>query len=117
MSTRVDILGPIYGLWCGVIIQAVVDIGSEKKINKIKRKPKQNQRDRDVLQQLEEARLQAIHWFCGDEVIPGSFTWICDQCDLDERKIRELALSREGRRQLLNRKFSVLQEGEDGGGT
>jgi len=72
-------------LWASVISQAICDIDVRG--------------DR-------QSRTDAIRWINSEKGTPQSFIWICDMLDLDAGKIRMLAISRQGRKQLTGKLFS-----------
>jgi len=69
-------------LWCAVIIEAIRDLG-----------------DRHL-----STREAAKRWILSDAMGVGSFGWICSNLDLDETKIRNMSLTRHGRKLLLKNK-------------
>lgn len=69
------------GLWASVLLQAIRDIDSNE----------------------ENERQPAITYINSNSQCSGSFEWVCEMLDLDTERIRMMALSRAGRRQLLGR--------------
>jgi hypothetical protein len=45
----------------------------------------------------------AKRWIFGDGETAGSFIWICDMLDLDYNRLQMACMSREGRKELLQR--------------
>ena len=72
-------------LWASVISQAICDIDVRG--------------DR-------QSRVDAIRWINSEQSAPQSFVWVCDMLDLDSGKIRMMAMSRQGRKQLTGKLFS-----------
>lgn len=92
-------IGPIVGLWCAVIIRAICDIEEGHKIagkQPKKKRPRGHYSTEDYKQFCEGA----ADWLYSDSMEPASFLWICEMCDLDARKIREMSYTREGRKRL-----------------
>jgi hypothetical protein len=78
-------------LWCAVIIEAIRDLG-DKHLS---------------------IRAAAKHWILSDVMEIGSFAWICSHLDLDETKIRNMSLTRHGRKLLLKNKAKPEVESYD----
>ncbi len=57
----------------GILIQAFRDIVSAKKGSK----------------ESAAWRQDALEWFLGDEIYPGSFIWVCDVLHIDAMRLRE----------------------------
>ena len=93
-------------LWCSVILQAVSDIetGRRDRFRFWKSLQKSGLKltfDQWLPTNKIDFTAGALEWIVSDEDRPGSFVWICDQVDLDRHKLRDLALSPEGRKALL----------------
>lgn len=91
---------PYIRLWCNVIIQAIADIEEQCKQRYLKAKC---EKSRGTVQYRVMVQLtnEATEWIESTANHIGSFEWICDHCDLDREKIRDLSRSREGRKTLL----------------
>lgn len=70
---------PCTALWAAVLVTAIHDLDDK----------------------VEWARTR--NWLYDDSEEIGSFAWICDVLDLDANKIQIACLSREGRKELLQR--------------
>lgn len=78
-------------LWCAVIIEAIRDLG-----------------DRNL-----STREAAKRWILSDVMDIGSFAWICSHLDLAETKIRNMSLTRHGRKLLLKNRAKPEVESYD----
>ena len=86
-DTSAPIDNSIRALWSAVIVQAITDL--ELRENK---KTKANNT------YLREA---ALRWVTSNKKGGGSMFWICEQLDLDYRRLQMLALTREGRKKIF----------------
>jgi len=100
-------INPVQRLWCAVILQAVVDMESGAKIKRAEQSAKSNIRSKFALKDLIVIRQDAFNWAFDHKVYPGSFVWICDMCELDQRKILNLIQTKQGRKALL---FGLIKE-------
>ena len=87
-------------LWCAVIIQAIADIELEERSKQSifearKRARAKRQRMPDYLP------TPASDWMDSESVLPRSFLWICDVCDLDAHKLRKMSQTIDGRRRFI----------------
>lgn len=104
---------PFIRLWCAVILQAVVDIEGPKRIAHFGKKGKIKTHERNHYKALELKFhcITAQEWIEDTACKRTSFQWICDQCDLDAKKIRSLTRTKEGRKKLLQ--LVKPKEGQD----
>ena len=100
-------INPVHRLWCAVILQAVCDMENGAKIKRAMASAKKNIRSKYAVQDLVAIRKDAFHWAFDNKVYPGSFVWICDMCELDEKKILNMIQTKQGRKALL---FGLIKE-------
>lgn len=110
--------GRLMRLWCAVILQAVYDIEEGHKIKyiilKAKKARKELPRMKYTPEEIADFTNGAERWFDCEDTHVGSFQWICEMCDLDAKKIREMTRTLEGRTQLIraNKRLSKNREEE-----
>lgn len=92
---------PYIRFWSHVIIQAIKDIDEQGKKRYMRMKACQKSHDSIEYKILTQMTSEAVEWIESDAVHQGSFVWICDHCDLDRYKLREMSRSRDGRKRLL----------------
>lgn len=105
-------------LWCSVILQAVADIETGRRERYYHYKDLKKAGLQETFESFcSTTKLDFTHgafkWLMSDEDRRGSFVWICDQVDLDRRKIRDMALSVEGRKTLLKASLRADTEVEN----
>ena len=94
-------MGAYKRLWCAVILQAVADIDIQMKDRYIRLKKSKASRESMPYKLMTLMTNEATEWIESTSTKKYSFQWICDVCDLDARKIREMSRTREGRKMLL----------------
>ena len=92
-------------LWAAVILQAVYDIEEGHKIKymilKAKKAGEELPRMKYTPEEIADFTNGAERWFDSENKGAGSFNWICEMCDLDADRIRNMTKTLEGRTRLI----------------
>lgn len=103
-------------MWSSVILQAMADIEEGKRMEyyEVHRPRALKARSISKRKEIAEYAKDATDWFNSYDVDIGSFQWICDACDFDAERLRQMSYTASGRRHFLKHDPKAVDiDGED----
>ena len=88
-------------VWCAVILQSIVDIDIQAKTKYTRLRATKKGRETIDFKIMTLLSNEAIEYIESPSKRVFGFEWVCDMCDLDRDRIRELSRTRHGRKMLL----------------